>query len=90
MTFKVFILPQRKKGWGAAVIPQLARDNRYELPEVKEFSERNIEYIIRFAREYGASPILQPPVGKIQPVIKVPQPVAEIGLQGNIQQLILT
>ena len=36
-------------------IPRLATD----LPEEKGFSERNIGYMIRFAREYGAPPIVQ-------------------------------
>ena len=39
---------QKLEGWGAAVIPRLARDIRNELPEVKGFSERNIGYMIRF------------------------------------------
>lgn len=80
---------QQKKGWGAAVIPCLARDICNELPEVKGFSERNIGYMIRFAREYGDSPILQQSVAKLQPGIKVPQPVAKIRVQENIQKLIL-
>ena len=53
------------EGWGSGVIPRLARDIRNELPEVKGFSERNIGYMIRFAREYGTSPILQRPVAKL-------------------------
>lgn len=55
---------QRLKGWGSSVIPRLARDIRNDLPEVKGFSERNIGYMIRFAREY---PILQPPAAKMLP-----------------------
>jgi hypothetical protein len=35
-------LRQAVEGWGAAVIPRLARDLANELPEVKGFSERNI------------------------------------------------
>jgi DUF1016 N-terminal domain len=31
---------QRQEGWGAAVIPRLARELRNELPDVKGFSER--------------------------------------------------
>ncbi len=58
---------QEREGWGASVIPRLAQDLRNELPEVKGFSERNIGYMIRFAREYGASPILQRAVAKLQP-----------------------
>ena len=43
-------------------IPRLATD----LPEEKGFSELNIGYMIRFAREYGAPPILQQPVAKLE------------------------
>ena len=50
---------QEKEGWGAGVIPRLAVDLKNELPGQKGFSERNIGYMVRFAREYGAPPILQ-------------------------------
>jgi len=56
---------QKEKGWGAGVIPRLAVDLKNELPEVKGFSERNIGYMIRFAREYGHRPILQQSVAKL-------------------------
>lgn len=72
---------QQREGWGAAVIPRLARDIRNELPEVKGFSERNIGYMIRFAREYG-EPILQQAAAKLPgkaisppPLSKLPEPV---------------
>jgi len=48
------------------VIPRLATDLKNDLPEEKGFSERNIGYMIRFAREYGAPPILQQPVAKLE------------------------
>ena len=69
---------QQLEGWGAAVIPRLSRDLHNELPELKGFSERNIGYMIRFAREYGASAILQQPVAKTASKKKLPQPVAKI------------
>jgi predicted nuclease of restriction endonuclease-like (RecB) superfamily len=56
---------QQREGWGTAVIPHLAADLKNELPEIKGFSERNIGYMIRFAHEYGAPPILQQPVAKL-------------------------
>ena len=59
---------QQQEGWGAGVIPRLAVDLKNELPEQKGFSARNIGYMIRFAREYGAPPILQPPVAKLVPL----------------------
>jgi predicted nuclease of restriction endonuclease-like (RecB) superfamily len=72
---------QQMEGWGAGIIPRLAADLKNELPEVKGFSERNIGYMIRFAREYGASPILQQPVAKLGGTGnqggKVPQAVAQ-------------
>jgi type I restriction enzyme S subunit len=67
--------------WGAGVIPRLARDIANDMPEVKGFSERNIGYMIRFACEYGARPILQQPVAKLpaggSPSI-VPQAAAQL------------
>ena len=51
------------------VIPRLAADLKNELPEEKGFSERNIGYMIRFAREYGAPPILQQPVAKLESTV---------------------
>jgi predicted nuclease of restriction endonuclease-like (RecB) superfamily len=52
---------QAKEGWGAGVIPRLAADLHAEFPEMKGFSERNLNYMIHFAREYGAPAILQQP-----------------------------
>ncbi len=86
---------QKEKGWGAGIIPRLAVDLKNELPEVKGFSERNIGYMIRFAREYGIQPILQQPVAKLSgtdiSMEKVPQSVAQ-NLKTNslliLQQLV--
>jgi len=61
---------QQAQGWGTSVIPRLSRDIRNELPEVKGFSERNIGYMIRFAREY---PILHQPGAKLLPDSKRPK-----------------
>src|SRR5580658_3457290 len=40
---------QKKEGWGAGVIPRLARDIVNDMPEVKGFSERNIKLMTQFA-----------------------------------------
>ena len=74
---------QQHEGWGTGVIPRLAKDIRNELPKVKGFSERNIGYMIRLAREYGDPAILQQAVAKLQPpenkdVLKVPQAVGQL------------
>ena len=68
---RMIAVRQEKEGWGAGVIPRLAADLKNELPEEKGFSARNIGYMIRFAREYDASSILQRSVAKL-----VPEPVA--------------
>jgi predicted nuclease of restriction endonuclease-like (RecB) superfamily len=72
---------QAKEGWGAGVIPRLAADLHAEFPELKGFSERNVGYMIRFAREYGAPAILQQPAallpeGSATPI--VPQAAAQL------------
>ena len=43
----------------------MATELKNEMPELKEFSERNIGYMIRFAREYGSAIILQQPAAKV-------------------------
>ncbi len=62
---RMIYMRQQQEGWGTGIIPRLSRDIRNELPELKGFSERNIGYMIRFAREYDASVILQQPVAKL-------------------------
>jgi predicted nuclease of restriction endonuclease-like (RecB) superfamily len=53
---------QQNQGWSARVIPKLANDLKNELPEIKGFSERNLGYMLRFAKEYS---ILQQAVAKL-------------------------
>jgi len=72
---------QKKEGGGAGVIPKLSKDIRNELSEVKGFSERNIGYMIRFAKEYGKPVILQQPVAKLSEgrgAENLPQAVAKL------------
>jgi len=63
---------QQKEGWGSAVIPRLSQDIRNELPEMKGFSVRNLQRMIRFYREYPS------------PDRKVPQAVAQLPWGHNI------
>ncbi len=67
---------QKKEGWGAGVIPRLARDLHNELPEEKGFSQRNIKQMLAFYREY---PHLE----------FVPQPVAQIEDTPKVQRLVV-
>lgn len=60
---------QKQQGWGAGVIPRLAKDLHNALPEEKGFSERNIKLMVQFFREYptlfGSPAIGQPPVAQL-------------------------
>ena len=70
---------QQTEGWGAAVIPRLARELKNELPEVKGFSERNIGRMIAFYREYPTpSDFLPQPAAKWGATGKLPQPAANL------------
>jgi hypothetical protein len=69
---------QQEEGWGAGVIPRLAKDIRNDIPEAKGLSERNIGWMIRFAREYKSLQILQQAAAKSASDLKVPQPVAKM------------
>lgn len=57
---------QQEEGWGAAVIPRLAKELKNELPEQKGYSERNIGRMIAFYRSYPT------------PAEFLPQPVAKL------------
>lgn len=57
---------QNKEGWGAGVLPRLAKDLYNELPEVKGFSVTNLKLITQFYKEYQyLNSIGQQPVGQI-------------------------
>ena len=67
---------QRQEGWGAGVIPRLARDLHNDLPEEKGFSERNIKQVLAFYREYAQLSFVQQPAAQIETEPKVPQAAA--------------
>ena len=76
---RVMDAKQAEEGWGTGVIPRLARDLKNELPEVKGFSERNLGYMIAFARAYpDPDSILQQPAAKSETAKDSPRPVAKV------------
>ncbi len=85
---------QQERGWGAGIIPRLAKDIRDDMPEVKGFSERNIKRMLRFYREYSvAMPIVPQTAAQLKAtehdtLIKVPQLVAQ--LSANDAESIMT
>ncbi len=56
---------QAAEGWSAGVIPRLAKDLKNDFSELKGFSERNLGYMLRFAKEYQSESILQQLVAKL-------------------------
>ena len=43
---------QQQQGWGSKIIKQLAKAIRFNYPEKKGYSERNLTYMCQFARSY--------------------------------------
>jgi predicted nuclease of restriction endonuclease-like (RecB) superfamily len=73
---------QQREGWGAAVIPRLARELRNELPDVKGFSERNIGRMIACFRGHpDPARFLPQAVAQIHRGLILPQPVAKLSAE---------
>jgi len=77
---------QQQEGWGAGVIPRLARDLHNELPEEKGFSERNIKRMLAFYREYPLLDFVPQAVAQSGAAPEVPQ--AEALFQAHLLQAI--
>ena len=76
---RIIVDRQLREGWGAAVIPRLALKLKNELPDLKGFSERNIDRMIAFCRGYPIPSDFSPPaVAKSAQSEKVPRPVAKM------------
>jgi hypothetical protein len=99
---RIIAARQQQEGWGAAVIPRLARELKNELPEEKGFSERNLDRMIAFYRIYSDPAKFSPPpvakldrtavaaqaVAKRNAAEKVPQPAAQMPDAPIVQQAI--
>lgn len=56
---------QQKEGWGAKTVKKLAQDLKSAFPDMKGFSLRNIQYMVKFAKEYPDLSIVQQLVAQI-------------------------
>jgi predicted nuclease of restriction endonuclease-like (RecB) superfamily len=66
---------QSAQGWGSGVVPRLAKDLHNDFPEIKGFSERNLNRMIAFFREYPAlGSILPQAVALLDSTAKPPAP----------------
>jgi len=82
---------QGLEGWGKGLLRRLAVDLKDEIPEIKGFSERNLQLMIQFQREYpGLFAIAQRPVAELPETYLAdkirPQPVAEFVPNDSEQQ----
>ena len=59
------LIRQDRHGWGVGVIRRLAEDLRAEFPQMRGFSQRNLQYMRTMANEWG-------------PDANVPQVVAQL------------
>jgi predicted nuclease of restriction endonuclease-like (RecB) superfamily len=81
---------QGLEGWGKGLLRRLATDIKDEIPEIKGFSERNLQLMIQFQREYPdlfaipQRPVAELPETSLPKEIR-PQPVAEIDPTNSIQ-----
>jgi predicted nuclease of restriction endonuclease-like (RecB) superfamily len=74
----LLLIRQADEGWGAAVIPRLARDLGNALPELKGFSTRNLDRMVAFARTYPHPGKFSPQaVAKLMPFEKAQQTLAK-------------
>ena len=76
---------QKREGWGARVLPRLAKDLHNELPEVKGFSVTNLKLTVQFYKEYrSVMGIGQQAVGQLQTPPKGQPLVAQIPWGHNV------
>lgn len=62
---RIIAARQSDEGWGAGVIPRLARDIKNDLTDIKGFSARNIGRMLAFYKEYREMVFLPPAVAKL-------------------------
>ena len=68
------LIQQRKAGWGAKIIDQLANDLKSEFRDMQGLSLRNIKYMRAFAQAYPQFLFVQVPLAQIKnrPIVQVP------------------
>ncbi len=82
---------QGEEGWGAGIIPRLAKDIRNDLSEIKGFSARNIDRMLAFYREYKELEFSPPAVAKIEAATTgetiSPPPVAKLSSEPEAHKI---
>ena len=79
---------QRDEGWGKGTLPRLAKDLHNDFPELKGFSERNLDRMVAFYREYQHGSLFSPPVvAKTETSLISPPPVAKLALDAKNDEI---
>lgn len=69
---------EKEKGWGSRIIEQLALDLKFEFPDFKGLSARNLRYMRNFHVNWPELGILQQPVAIDVQAVILQQPVAKL------------
>ncbi|MFL9959389.1 PDDEXK nuclease domain-containing protein [Paraburkholderia nemoris] len=56
---------QQRKGWGAGVVDQLARDLKAAFPDMRGFSPRNLKYMRSLAQAWPGAEFVQQPAAQL-------------------------
>ena len=62
---KEILSRQNAQGWGANIIPRLAKDLSTQFPDMRGLSPRNLGYMKAFAEAWSDDAILQEPLAKL-------------------------
>jgi predicted nuclease of restriction endonuclease-like (RecB) superfamily len=65
-TGKILLEQKEREGWGKKIIEVLAKDLKEAFPNMKGFSQRNLEYMQTFAAAWPYFPFPQPPAAKLE------------------------
>lgn len=85
---------QNDEGWGAAIIPRLAKDIKNDLTDIKGFSERNLKRMLAFYKEYIDLEFVPRTVAQIDmenDTVIVPRAVAQLteAISANLLEYII-
>jgi predicted nuclease of restriction endonuclease-like (RecB) superfamily len=59
------LIRQQEQGWGGKVIERLAKDLKWEFPDIAGFSQTNLKYMRNFAEAYSEEEMSQRSVDQL-------------------------
>lgn len=79
----------KRQGWGAKVVDRLSVDLKSNFPNMKGLSKRNLQYMMKFAKQWQLNSIIQQASSKMASSTKVPPLEAQIQSIDNQQNIIV-